>query len=198
MDEPFSAQDFLAAYHKDERQLRRYLRLMETDWKPYISQQIKQMAGSEQDVDDIFQESIYELVANLGSGNFKGKSTLRTYFTTICKYKWMGRLRKDVRREEIRQEVFGEEGISEQGDEIVSFHDLQAILGELLKELGSKCTQVLTLWAEGRSYEEIVQQIDTDNPGTARKRKHDCVERLTAMIDARPTLRQQLLEYLTA
>ena len=198
MNEPFSAQDFLAAYHKDEKQLRKYLRVMETDWKPYISQQIKQMAGSEQDVDDVFQESIYELVANLGTGNFKGKSSLKTYFTTICKYKWMGRLRKDSRREEIRKEVFGSEGVSEQSDEIVSFQELKEILAQLLEELGTKCSQVLTLWAEGIPYEEIVQQIDTDNPGTARKRKHDCVERLTLLIEARPTLKQQLLEYLTA
>lgn len=198
MNEPFSAQEFLAAYHKDERLLRKYLRMMETDWKPYIAQQIKGMTGSEQDIDDVFQESIYELVANLGTGNFKGKSTLRTYFTNICKYKWMGRLRKDIRREEIRQEIFGSEGIVEAGDDIVSFQDLKEILAQLLNDLGARCKQVLTLWAEGLSYEEIVLQIDTDNPGTARKRKHDCVERLTALIDARPNLKQQLHEYLTA
>lgn len=197
MNEPFSAQDFLDAYHKDEQRLRKYLRTIETEWKPYISQQIKQMSGSEQDVDDVFQESIYELVANLGTGNFKGKSTLKTYFTNICKYKWMGRLRKDTRREEIRQEIFGGQEVAEIQDEIVSYEGLKGILAQLLEELGAKCKQVLTLWAEGLAYEEIVKQIDTDNPGTARKRKHDCVERLTALIATRPTLRQQLLEYLT-
>ena len=198
MSEPFSAQDFLSAYHKDEGRLRKYLHIMEKDWKPYISQQMKAMSGSEQDVDDVFQESIYELVANLGSGNFKGKSSLRTYFTTICKYKWMGRFRKDTRRGELRQEAFRTEGITEPGDDLVSYSDLKAILGQLLDDLGSKCRQVLTLWAEGLPYEEIVQQLDTNNQATARKRKHDCIERLTSIIAERPALRQQLLEYLTA
>lgn len=198
MSEPFSAQDFLSAYHKDEGRLRKYLRIMETEWKPYISQQIKAMSGSEQDVDDVFQESLYELVANLGSGNFKGKSTLRTYFTTICKYKWMGRLRKDTRREEIRQEVFRSEGVTEPGDELVSYGDLQSLLGQLLDDLGSKCKQVLTLWAEGIPYDQIVQQLDTSNQATARKRKHDCIERLIAIVTAKPGLKQQLFEYLTA
>jgi DNA-directed RNA polymerase specialized sigma24 family protein len=110
----------------------------------------------------------------------------------------MGKQRKETRREEIRREIFGLEGTTEPMDEVVSFQDLGLLLSDLLAELGEKCRQVLTLWAEGLSYEEIVKRIDTNNPGTARKRKHDCIERLTSMIEERPALRQQLLEYLTA
>lgn len=197
LNEPFSAQDFLEAYRNNDRQLRKYLHVMETEWKPYIAQSIKTSGGTEADVEDVFYESIYELVANLGSGSFRGESLLKTYFTQICKFKWMGRVRKDKRREEIREEVFGkpEEAIHP-SDNLISYQEITGMIGNLLDDLGDLCKEILTLWSLGHSYDEILTMTDIKSTGTARKRKFDCVEKLQKLISARPALRSQLMDYL--
>jgi RNA polymerase sigma factor (sigma-70 family) len=196
MTEPFSAEEFLRAYHKDDRQLRAYLHIMETQWKPYITGVIRDTGGDTADVEDVFQESIYELVANLGTGAFQGKSSLRTYFTQICKFKWSARMRKEKRRGEIRDEIFGGDEPSAEMDVMVSYQDLKEILGDLLDGLGAMCKEILTLWALGHTYEEILTLTGITSSGTARKRKFDCVEKLQSLINARPALRAQLLDYL--
>ena len=52
--------------------------------------------GTEADAKDLFQDSMLDFLEQVWTGNLVLTCKLRTYLYTICRYKWLGKLRKRV------------------------------------------------------------------------------------------------------
>ena len=65
-------------------------------------------------------------------------------------------------------------------------------LNQLLSKLDDICLKVLTLWSQKKKMVEIAKQMNYKSDGMARKKKHQCLQKLYKIVDDNPTLRDDL------
>ena len=63
-----------------------------------------------------------------------------------------------------------------------------AQLSTLLSRIGEKCKEILLLWANDYSMQEISVQMGYAGEGMARKKKYNCLKQLVAYVTANPGL----------
>ena len=66
------------------------------------------------------------------------------------------------------------------------------LLEDVLNQLDDTCKKVLTLWSINKKMKAIAQDLHYKSEGMARKKKHQCLKRLYAIIDAHPHIKQEL------
>lgn len=74
--------------------------LNQANWRDAPVYQIRALNMSLDLKDEVFYESLSELLINVMKGDFKGKSTLRYYFERICRYNLLTRLTKKIKDSE--------------------------------------------------------------------------------------------------
>jgi len=65
-------------------------------------------------------------------------------------------------------------------------------LRQLLSKLDDICLKVLTLWSQKTKMTAIAQQMNYKSEGMARKKKHQCLQRLYKIVDENPGLKDDL------
>ena len=61
-------------------------------------------------------------------------------------------------------------------------------------QVGEKCQKVLEMWSQNYAMKEIAQALGYKSEGMVRKKKHQCLRKLTQMIEARPDVYTLLKE----
>lgn len=163
---------------------------VKSGWKESIEKYIRNMNGSLEDVEDIFQEGVRNFVMNIRSGRYVQQSSLRTYMTAICKNLWYSKLSRQVKLEEIKKEIHTEQSEPSIENELF-LQERTKILKEVLSHAGEPCKKLLGLWSLGFSFKEIAVKTGSTE-GAMRKQKHDCLKKLTAWLSERPELVKEL------
>jgi RNA polymerase sigma factor (sigma-70 family) len=152
--------------------------------------------GSEQDADDIFQETVISFIDTVQKGNFRFESGIRTFLISISKNLWLNEMRKRTRSGN-REKVFEnnreqeDEGISE----VIGNRELKLQLQKLLAALGGSCRKILTLfYYENLSMKEIVSYLHYENEQVVRNKKYKCLQQLTGMLKENPVAAKQITE----
>src|SRR5450755_3628333 len=96
--------------------------------------------GTEQDADDIFQETIVSFIDSVQKGKFRQESGIRTFLISISKNLWYNEIRRRQRAgnreknfEMEREHV--EEGVTE----TIQNREMKLQLNQMLRELGESC-----------------------------------------------------------
>lgn len=150
---------------------------------PAILQHIVANRGSQEDVQDVFQEGILLLYQKAKSADFQLTSSFFTYFFSVCKLIWANKRRK---------KSFGEVTLTEEITSIVkdvSYKDVfqneqYALYRTKFLELGVECREVLSLFFDKVSMAEIVKKMNYSSVSYAKKRKFLCKERLVKRIQS--------------
>lgn len=131
--------------------------------------------------DDVLHESFLLLLRKIERGDTI-RSTLPGLWQGIGYYL----IKNDTRRD---QKIFRVED-AESGylqSDLSPDHDLlaaekrQEVLG-LFAGIGVKCKQVLLLWVEHHSMEDIAAALQLSGPAMARKIKYDCMKRIKELV----------------
>ncbi len=163
------------------------------EWQRSIFKLVENTGGSRQDAEDIFQEGIRRLIVNIRNHVYEGRSSLKTYHYSICRNLWISQLRRDNRRQELLQAMetpttgLGADGLLRQKER-------NEQLSKALGLLDGNCRQVLELWTQGYSMNEIAEMTGYKNGQVAKKRKHVCLKKLLKALQNRPELMKTLLE----
>lgn len=64
----------------------------------------------------------------------------------------------------------------------------QRYLEFCLKQCGGLCLEILTMWVNHFSMEEIARRVNLSGPAMARKKKHACLKKLKVMLENGNTL----------
>lgn len=137
-------------------------------------------SGSQEDVSDVFQETIIALYQNIEKDNFNLTTDLKGYFFGIARNIWSSQLRKKEKTQEL------EFDIAEQEDEDISDPVFHAILTRCFSKLKPECQTVLTLYYDGHTYEEITAVMKYKNETYARRKKYLSKESLLDLIKEDP------------
>ena len=130
---------------------------MDTDLERKIIFQITKLGGSEHDAQDAYQEGFKIFYRHLIKGNFEGRSTLSTYFTSICIRCW-----KDIQRKGFYKRTSLSDNNPLLEEEHTDTPEVQLIskersntLKKIIGLLGERCQKVIMMGHQGYSGEEL-------------------------------------------
>jgi RNA polymerase sigma factor (sigma-70 family) len=144
-----------------------------------VKNHVLKNSGSEEDVSDVFQETIITLYQKITENNFTLTTELKGYFFGIARNIWNSELRDKKRTEELTMDLPDEE--EETSDPL-----FQKIMTNAFNKLKPDCQKVLTLFYDGCSYAEIAEKMSLKNETYARRKKYLCKEALMEIIKQDP------------
>lgn len=144
-------------------------------------------SGSEDDVSDVFQESVITLYRQVMENDIKLTSDLKGYFFGIARNIWNSQLRVKLRNTEIDCDP-----IDEENDDDLRNPLLERIVARAMEKLKPDARDILTLFSEGYSYEEIAVKMNLKNETYARRKKYLSKEALLELIKEDPEYRDYL------
>lgn len=163
-----------------------------------ISSFIRHYGGSEQDADDIFQETVVAFIDIVRKGKFRMESSVRTFLASIARNCWFNEMKKRDRSDN-RGRQFELERDHDEPDvsEHIAELERKRQLRELLDQLGEGCRKVLLLfYYENLTMKEILEHLPYENEQVVRNKKYKCLQQLTGLIKANPALAKQMQETL--
>jgi RNA polymerase sigma factor (sigma-70 family) len=167
------------------RQDDKVLNYLYDHYLPVVKNHVIRNSGSSDDVSDVFQDCIITLYQKISQDQFNLTTDLKGYFFGIVKNVWSAQLRQKRRTEELTTD-HPDEITDEQHDQI-----FQSVLSRAFTKLKPDCQNVLTLYYDGFSYEEIAEKMGLKNETYARRKKYLCKEALMEIIKEDP----EYLEY---
>lgn len=144
-----------------------------------IKNHVLKNSGSEEDVSDVFQETIITIYQKITENDFTLTSDLKGYFFGIARNIWNAELRGKRKTEELTGDFPEEE--EDNLDPV-----FQRIMARAFNKLKPDCQMVITLFYDGCSYEDIAVRMKLKNETYARRKKYLCKEALMEFIKQDP------------
>ena len=138
-------------------------------------------SGSDDDVSDVFQDTIIVLYKQIQDNNLNLTTDLKGYFFGIARNVWSAQLRRKQKTTELEIDIADEEESDEQSDSI-----LERIISRAFQKLKPDQQMVLNLFSDGLSYEEIADKMNLKNEVYARRKKYLCKEALLELVKEDP------------
>lgn len=154
---------------------------------PSVRNHVLNNSGSDEDVSDVFQDTIIVLYNQITEDNLALATDLKGYFFGIARNVWSAHLRKKQKTIELEIDIADEEDDEEQYDLI-----LERIISRVFKKLKPDHQMVMNLFAEGYSYEDIAVKMDLKNEINARRKKYVCKEALLELVKEDPEYQEYL------
>jgi len=152
--------------------------------------------GSEQDAEDVFQETVVSFIEIVKKGNFRMEASIKTFLVSVARNIWFNELKKRERsghREKIFEYGRGQkqEDISHQIGDLEKKRQLR----DLVNSLGEPCKKILMLfYYENLSMKELAEHLPYENEQVVRNKKYKCLQALTGFIKNNPAIAQQISE----
>jgi RNA polymerase sigma factor (sigma-70 family) len=159
---------------------------------------IRQYGASEQDADDIFQETVVAFIDVVKKGKFRMEASVRTFLASIARNYWFNELKKRDRSDH-RNKIFEIGRGKDEADtsELIVEMEKKRQLRELVDRLGESCRKVLLMfYYENMSMKEMLEHLPYENEQVIRNKKYKCLQQLMGLIKEDPALARQLQETL--
>jgi len=152
-----------------------------------VKKHVLNNSGSDEDVSDVFQDTIIILYNQITEDNLSLSTDLKGYFFGIARNVWSAQLRKKQKTIDLLVDPAEEEDSEEQYDPI-----LERIVSKVFQYLKPDQQMVLRLFSDGHSYEEIAVKMNLKNEVYARRKKYLCKEALLELVKEDPEYQEYL------
>lgn len=151
--------------------------------------------ASKEEAEDVLYDAMSSLVLNVKANKFNGDSSLATYLVAIGKRKWYKTIASKHQTEPIDiADVKIPDGHHFYEDQEGSAFGSQSLLSQLLSVLRPGCKDVLTLWCQRISMDEIAKFMGFKNGQIAMNKKSKCFRQLLLLVDNSPKLKTALAD----
>jgi RNA polymerase sigma factor (sigma-70 family) len=148
------------------------------------------MEGSQQDADDIFQETVVAFIDIVKKDRFRMEAGIKTFLVAIARNTWYKEIKKKERsgyREKVFEIGRGSNELDVSNE--ISDRELKSELREMLGKLGESCRKILMLfYYENLPMKEIVNHLHYENEQVVRNKKYKCLKELTDLVKANPLI----------
>ena len=138
-------------------------------------------SGSADDVSDVFQESIIVLYTQITEDKLNLTTDLKGYFFGIVRNVWNAQLRKMQKTTDLDVDISDEDDREEEKNEV-----FELVVARAFQKLKPEQQKILRLYSEGRSYEDIANEMGLINEEYARRKKYLCKEALLDLMKEDP------------
>jgi RNA polymerase sigma factor (sigma-70 family) len=138
-----------------------------------IANYIKANKGSEQDAEDVFQETVIILLDKIKQQNFELTASLKTYLFSIARNLWLNHLRD---RKLTAVDDF--ENIDlEDTEEVNDIEAKSQKAHSLLERITAQCKRILiAIFLVGEPMDILMERMGWKNKHTAANQKYKCLE----------------------
>lgn len=134
--------------------------------------------GSEEDAKDVFSESITALVQNIILNKYKGNSSLKTYFYSICRNIYTRKYHDKAASTLILEDF----DIPEMDDYDTLMEERRDLYDHLLAKLSAVCQELFGLIGRGDDYEEIRNNFNWKSTDSVKSTAYRCRKKMRALI----------------
>ncbi len=161
----------------------RVLNELYKNYSPKIVAFICKNSGTYDDAQDVIQETLITLYHQATEKNFILTCPFDAYFYLLCKRKWLNTLnKKGIDKVTIIEEITSIDDEQEKlAEETILFEEKTGLFMQKLQELGGKCKELIELTFKIKKMEEVAKKLGVSY-GYARKKKSECIGKLTQMI----------------
>jgi RNA polymerase sigma factor (sigma-70 family) len=155
-----------------------------------VSAYVVTHGGSEQDGEDIFQETLVAFIDLVKNGKYRGDARIKTFLVSIAKNIWLNEMKKKKSLDN-RGRVFEINREQTETDVAENFYqrEVKQQLLSMMDQLGETCKAILTFfYYENLSFKEIVEKMQYENDQVVRNKKYKCMKELTDLIRDNPVL----------
>jgi len=164
------------------------LALLYAEAMPSVINYITQNSGTEADARDIFQEALLAVFQKARSGRLQINSGFQPYLFAVCRNLWLMELRKRsgkrVTNMEEKQHIVSTDSFAE-AEQTANQYARQLLIEEQLQQLGDGCKNLLQLAWSGKPLEEVARILN-NSYAYIRKKKSECMAKLTGLVKASP------------
>jgi len=186
----------LIAAVNDKKSLDQAILYIYQNYSETVSSFITNNGGSEQDADDIFQETVVAFIDIVQKGKYRAEASIKTFLVSIARNIWYNQIKKKERSGH-REKVYEVSRGTDETDvsHYISDREVKKEFRELLDKLGESCRKILTLfYYENLPMKDIVQHLHYENEQVVRNKKYKCLQQLTEMIKTNPLIATQINE----
>ena len=164
------------------------IRKMYQDLMPLIVSIILKNNGTTNDAQDVFQDAIIIIYQKAQNGNMEAIGSFKGYFTGICKYVWMNKLRRKHRQDvSIDTDHFHSlRDPASDMDQLLHQREMKKLFREKFDLLEGWQQQLLELSFAGKSHKEIAIIMGFSSEGYTKKKKFLAKKRLIELIQTDP------------
>lgn len=152
-----------------------------------VKTHVLQNNGSPEDVSDVFQDSIIVLYNQIKEDNLNLTTDLKGYFFGIARNVWSAQLRKYQKTTVLEVDIPEEPDFDGLNDPI-----LERVVSRAFQRLKPDQQEVLNLYYDDHSYEEIAEKMGLKNEAYARRKKYLCKESLMEFVKEDPEYQEYL------
>ncbi|MCC6279517.1 MAG: sigma-70 family RNA polymerase sigma factor [Saprospiraceae bacterium] len=154
---------------------------------PVIRRLVSELGnGVEADAQDVFQDAVIIIYEKMKDPAFVLSSKFSTYFYSVCRNIRLTRIQKKSGNERsISNELLAEHPAFLHEMDILEL-DRRKLFEKAMLKIGIDCRKLLQLHFLKTPIPIIVQQLGFRSEGYARRRKHQCKERLIDMVKQDP------------
>jgi len=170
---------------------------IDKDWKKSAMNILLSQGANPVDAENAIQEAMEVLLERVQDKSFEVTSTLKAYFIGICKKKYHAYNRRQIRTglfddahkfEHIDEFVKGKE--RDTPEDLLLSKEKYGVLLTALKMLSPTCQEVLRLWSNGYSQEEIMEKLKLKNTGIVAGWVFRCKNKLKAILQENPKFKK--------
>lgn len=135
--------------------------------------------GTEDEVDDILQDSLIAIWRNVNKPDFTLTVKMSTYLMAIVKNLWFKQLKKKNRFTIVDESL--QEKIT--ADDISTDHLDHRVIHQLVAELDETCKRLLSyFYFDGLDNKVIAEKMGFANTDTVKSKKYQCFKRLQTSV----------------
>lgn len=158
-----------------------------TEFFPSIRQFIYRNHGNNDDARDIFNDAIMVVVLKGREGELNLNCSLKTYLYAISRNLWLKKIKSErlemIPYDQIEDSMLGA-GLVEENE--FDEHRAKLLYQKHFARMSSICRDLISHFLAGKTYKEIIEEMNFDSESYARKRKYRCIKILIKKIKSDP------------
>lgn len=154
---------------------------------PVICGLLRNYGGSETDAKDVFQDAVLVMYQKAKQPDFQLTSQFGTFFYSVCRNLWLSRRSKKSATSEVTISEDAKYTADETSPEAELLQvERDNLFWRAFRQLGEDCQKLLELFFQKLPMETIAVQMGFGSEGYARRRKHQCKDRLVELVKNNP------------
>jgi RNA polymerase sigma factor (sigma-70 family) len=180
----------------DKQQLNGAILSIYRQYSDLVSSFLISYGASEQDADDVFQETVIAFINIVQQDKFRMEASIKTFLVSVARNIWRNEQKKRQRTDFREQRFESGRPQSEDGiNEWINESEKKKQLRDLVYKLGEPCRKLLMLfYYESLSMKEMLNYLPYENEQVVRNKKYKCLQQLTDIMKNHPSIAGQLNE----
>lgn len=177
--------DIIEGIHNGGSSRRKFENQLFEKYYGLIKEGLRKHRLTEDECASAYSDAMLSIIDSIVKDKFEGRAELKTYIYQIFTNKCIDQIRKNTTNKASVHDAFSYENLEiplpDESKTIIQKLMIQSDIDKLyqkLSQIGEKCKQMILLWGEDYSDEEIAAEVGYNTAAVAKTSRLRCLEKL--------------------